>query len=70
MPTVGDLMRALSKLPPDLPVAIAFEQTDGDKYALPVERVVKRPAAQVLRLYGLELDGSKQVALVLAVLHD
>ncbi len=69
MPTVGDLMHALSKLPPDLPVAIVFEQTDGDRYALPVECVVKQPAAQVLRLYGLEVDAGT-VALVSAVSQD
>lgn len=69
MPTVGDLIRALSKLPPDLPVAILFVQTDGDRFALTVERVVMTPAAQVLRLYGLEVDAGT-VALVSAVPRD
>ncbi|QDU20587.1 hypothetical protein [Urbifossiella limnaea] len=47
-------------------------QTDGDQYAMPVERVVKRPAAVVLKRYGLEvdLDRNGPVALVSAIEHD
>ncbi len=71
MQTVGDLLRALSQLPLDLPVAVVFQQTDGDQCAMPVERVVKRPAAVVLR-YGLEIDLDRNgpVALVSAIEHD
>ncbi|MFO0798332.1 MAG: hypothetical protein U0804_12715 [Gemmataceae bacterium] len=71
METVGDVLRALAQLPEGLPVAVLVQQTDGDKYAMPVERVVKRPAAVVLKRYGLEVDEQHRlVALVSALEHD
>jgi hypothetical protein len=53
--TVEDLIRALSKHHAKAPVAIIFRDCDGDEMAMPVERVVRCTAAQVLMDYGLEI---------------
>jgi hypothetical protein len=68
--TVEDLISALTKLPSHLPVAVLFAECDGDKFALPVERVSELLAAQVLEKYGLEVaagDYDGPVVLVSAI---
>lgn len=65
--TVRGLIDRLSKLPPDLPVAVLFAECDGDEFALLPSDVFVKPADEVEDEWGLSVDDAAQVVLISAL---